>query len=226
VLRRLGVPSGKVFFEPNGIDRRPWEAGTSGDRTGILRTRRELAGDGDGFLLGIFTRFYPYKRVDRGIVLLERFRREGVRVRLVVGGGGGPLESPLRSLVDALGLAPSVTWMGAIPFDRMPEYYRACDAVLVLNDCANTGNQVLECIHLGIPLVAIDDGVNSLLFRDCPRALFVAPADLDRLVWADIERVIGNRDSSCRSPYLRSWDTRMRLEIEWIEQISRGRGRT
>jgi glycosyltransferase involved in cell wall biosynthesis len=166
VATMLGIKAKRLFFATNGLDQRLTVAK---DGVAVGELRQPLNTSGGVRVAGVFTRFYPYKRVDRALRLLKRFRDEGVSLHLFVG-GSGPLEGALRELAQALGVAECVTWLGAVPYDKMAEHYLVCDVVLHLNDYANINNQVLESIALGVPLVAIDEGANARLFGAGQRA--------------------------------------------------------
>jgi hypothetical protein len=88
----------------------------------------------------------------------------------------------------------------------------------VMNDYANTGNQILETMSLGLPMLAVDDGVNSGLFGDCPHALFVAPQRLPEVDAETIRGLISSR-GAYRSKHLMGWPERMRKEIAWVERL-------
>jgi glycosyltransferase involved in cell wall biosynthesis len=214
-LQKAGVPREKTLFITNGLD--DGISGSDGDAEGIASLRNELIGDAD-YLLGIFNRAYPFKRIDRAIRLWAGYVAQGANIRFVVG-GGGPQWEALQQLAHELGIQERIRWEGKIPHKLMAQYYRACDAVFVVNDYANTGNQVMECLYLGVPLIATDDGNNSSLFRTCPYALFF-PFASPPLDWADVLAKI-DRKGHYQSSSIQTWASRMAKEIEWIEERTR-----
>lgn len=216
IAKKMGIEEGRLFFRPNGLDGRLWEKGRGTNAGQGLRGR--INRSSSTYVAGLFTRFYPYKRVDRSIALLERLLQKGVSLHMAIG-GIGPLEKALKAYARERGVSGNITWCGAIPFGLMHDYYRACDVVLHLNDYANTNNQVLESIHLGVPIVALDDGYNSKMFGDCPYALFLGRERLGSLAWEEVERLIGQRHEPYSSPHITPWNERMREEIEWIEGL-------
>jgi glycosyltransferase involved in cell wall biosynthesis len=105
-------------------------------------------------------------------VLLEAMRRG--HGSLVIA-GEGPLESTLRSIVSANGLAGRVHFAGRVPDADLPALYRACD-VFVLPSIAKTeafGVVQIEAMAAGRPVVSTNlptgvpwvnqDGVSGLV---------------------------------------------------------------
>jgi glycosyltransferase involved in cell wall biosynthesis len=209
----MGIGRERLFFRPNGIDERLVQVKGKGERGGA-------AGPGANAcrVAGLFTRFYPYKRVDRSLGFIARMNGQGAWLHLMVA-GSGPLEGELRAIAEREGLSGRVTWLGSVPYAAMAGHYNECDLILHLNDYANINNQLLEAIYLGVPVIALDDGYNSALFGDCPFVLFVKPERLDEVMWSDVERLMGRRGAAYSSPHIKPWSERMKEEIEWIEKI-------
>lgn len=96
-------------------------------------------------------------------------RRPGTTLKIA---GFGPEEAALRAQVAALGLETCVTFLGAVPQDRLPDLYRRA-AVLVAPFVRDaSGNQeglpvvLMEAIGCGCPVVVGDvPGLEDLLGR-------------------------------------------------------------
>ncbi len=217
ILKVLGVPDDKIFFHVNGIDDRIFNY--EKNYQNIISFRKEVNSFDRKYIFGIFNRFYPFKRIDRAIYIVKNLIDQGLDIQLIIGGSGGPLESDLKELVKNLKLNNYISFIGKIPFDKMTDAYNGCDVVLITNDYANTGNQVFETIYLGIPLIAVDDGNNSKLYGDCPYATFKTYNDIIDIKKEEVERLLNSKIEQYNSSNLIDWKSRMKREINWIENI-------
>lgn len=176
--RRLGAR------EP--LERIAWGAdvdafAVSAESAGELRGRLGIAGD--ELLLLAVGRLIPVKGFD---VLLDAHaaavsRDRRLRLAIV---GDGPERAALVDRVSSLGVASSVTLVGAVPHDEIPAYLAAADAVAVPSVRHGSyvdglPNVALEAMAAGKPLIAtrvgglpelVDDGRNGVLVdeRDPP----------------------------------------------------------
>lgn len=108
--------------------------------------------------------------------------------------GDGPLRSTLQTQATALGLNSRVNFLGAIPYNKLPQYYASADLVAAPSiiaadgDCEGLPTVVLEAMASGTPLVTtavggiphvIENGVTGRLVaeRDAT-ALAMALAEL------------------------------------------------
>lgn len=80
----------------------------------------------------------------------------GVHLHLV---GDGPLRSELAGRAEALGLTMRVTFHGAIPHDRLPDYYRAADLLVVSSRYESQGMVALEAAACGCPVMGTAVGL-------------------------------------------------------------------
>jgi glycosyltransferase involved in cell wall biosynthesis len=219
ILARLGVPDNRVFFQPNGLDPQMLEKQpVNHEDDGYDELYRRMNPENRRYLAGIFNRYYPFKRIDRALILIRRLVDQGMDIQLAIASGGGPLEEKLRSLANNLDIDSHVSWLGRVPFEQMSRVYNSCDVVFLLNDYANSGNQLYEAITTPKPLVATDDDNNSRLFHDCPYALFFKPDHFFDINADTIEKLIRTENLEYRSDFLVSWERRMEREINWIEK--------
>lgn len=158
VLKKIGFEDKKVLFLLNGLDDRMIK---KSNIENIEKIKIELNLKDKDLVLGIFNRFYPFKRVDRAVYLLEELKKEINNPYLLIGGMGGPMERSIKNYVEKKGLKENVKFLGQIKYDDMKDYYDCCDILLILNDYANTGNQIIESAYLGKQTIAVDDGNNS-----------------------------------------------------------------
>jgi glycosyltransferase involved in cell wall biosynthesis len=88
--------------------------------------------------------------------------------------GTGPYEGELRELVDNLGLADRVKFLGYVPNEELPRHYRRSDIFVLPSATESFGLVFAEAMSCGLPIVAsnvggipetVRDGIDGLL---CP----------------------------------------------------------
>ena len=105
-------------------------------------------------------RISPNKRQDELIRLLAYYRRcidPGARLLLV----GGYRDQPqylqrCRALVSALELDRAVTFTGPVSQTQLAGYFKAASVYLSLSEHEGFGVPLLEAMHQGVPVVALD----------------------------------------------------------------------
>jgi len=215
VLEKLGVKN--YLFLLNGLDEEIQKE-VEYEKINELKQRYNLNGY---FVLGIFNRFYPFKRIDRAIFLLKQSLDNKINAKLIIAGMSGPMEESLREYVRELGVYDRIVWLGKIKYKEMRYYYRLCDIVLIVNDYANTGNQILETSYLGIPTIATDDG-NNRKYLNFSNIYYVNPSEFSKQAIKGALYFYKNKTASKSNNAkndLKSWKERMQLEIKEIERI-------
>jgi glycosyltransferase involved in cell wall biosynthesis len=88
--------------------------------------------------------------------------------------GTGPYEPELRQMVDQMGLADRVHFLGFVPNEELPDHYRASDIFVLPSETESFGLVFAEAMSCGLPIAAsnvggipetVRDGVDGLL---CP----------------------------------------------------------
>jgi glycosyltransferase involved in cell wall biosynthesis len=88
--------------------------------------------------------------------------------------GTGPYEDELREMVAALGLRDRVTFLGFVPNEELPGYYRHSDIFVLPSETESFGLVFAEAMSCGLPIAAsnvggipetVRDGIDGLL---CP----------------------------------------------------------
>jgi len=87
--------------------------------------------------------------------------------------GDGPQRENLQMLVDAYGLRKRVTFVGHVPYDKIPEQYAESDIFVHPGLWPEPfGRTVLEAMQAGLPVVCTDIGGPSEIVREtdlqCP----------------------------------------------------------
>jgi len=128
---------------PIGVDTERFRP-AGADERGQARARLELPAESP---LALFAGRLVEKK---GVAIALEVARRLPAVRLLVLGDG-----PLRGLVEQ---APgNVAWRRAVPADRMPECYRAVDALLLPSHGEGLPLVVQEAMASGLPVVIADD---------------------------------------------------------------------
>ncbi|MEU1016524.1 glycosyltransferase family 4 protein [Streptomyces sp. NPDC005898] len=143
---------------PPGVDEKTFHPGSGGD---VVRARLGLS---DRPVVVCVSRLVPRKGQDTLILAMPRIlAAEPEAVLLVV--GGGPYESDLRKLAAETGVADSVRFTGAVPWEELPAHYGAGDVFAMPCrtrrgglDVEGLGIVYLEASATGLPVVAGDSG--------------------------------------------------------------------
>ena len=102
--------------------------------------------------------------------------------------GDGPERDRLERLAATLGIEDSVTFLGAVPYEELPEHYQRAAVVVLPSLHENFGRVILEAFAYGTPVVStdaegpvelIDDGETGLLVpKEDSQALAAAVEDV------------------------------------------------
>jgi glycosyltransferase involved in cell wall biosynthesis len=117
-------------------------------------------------LAGIHTRLLfvgrisPNKRQDELIRMLAYYRR-CIDPEAVLTLVGSHQDQPqyyvrLKALAETLGLAGAVRFAGGVSLEQLVGYYKAASCFVSLSEHEGFGIPLLEAMHLGVPVVALD----------------------------------------------------------------------
>ena len=159
---KLGASPDRCHYIPNGVDLNAFRP-ADGLRSG--RPIRRLLAVGN---------LKPEKGFDLLLEAIKILKSEYPDLRLSIV-GNGPEESRLRAKCSQLGIQDRVTFLGAIPHDEMPEYYRKADVFCLSSVREGCPNVIMEALATGIPVAAtkvggvpelVRDGLNGFLAKD------------------------------------------------------------
>lgn len=98
-----------------------------------------------------------YKGQERVIQIIEPLRRRGHDVVYLIGGSGGD-SVRLKALARDSGVAEWVRFLGEIPYDMLPDLYRAADLYLMPSSGEGFGIVFLEAMACGLPALGLAAG--------------------------------------------------------------------
>ncbi|MFH8406118.1 glycosyltransferase family 4 protein [Streptomyces sp. NPDC018019] len=143
---------------PPGVDEKTFHPGSGGD---AVRARLGLT---DRPVVVCVSRLVPRKGQDTLIEAMPRVLAEVPDAVLLVV-GGGPYEKQLHALAEEKGVADSVRFTGAVPWEELPAHYGAGDVFAMPCrtrrgglDVEGLGIVYLEASATGLPVVAGDSG--------------------------------------------------------------------
>jgi glycosyltransferase involved in cell wall biosynthesis len=189
-LVEFGIESGKVRVVERGVDTSLFHPG---DRD---EARRKLGLKAFSPVLVWVGRMVPVKGLDVLLAACGVLRRQGLDFHLCLI-GDGPLRGALARQADAEGIADAVRFIGAVPPDDLPDWYRAANVVVLPSRSEGVPNVLREAIACGIPYVASRvGGIPDLSSARCNR--LVPPEDSRAL--ADALAASFNADANKRNP--------------------------
>jgi phosphatidylinositol alpha-1,6-mannosyltransferase len=151
LVERWGLGDPKVHVVHPGVDVARFHPGIDGDD---LRAR--YARQGDVVFLSV-GRLQRRKGHDTVLAALARLRQSVPQVRYVIV-GDGPERAALEQLARDAGVADITHFVGVVPEDELPRWYRACDVFVLPNrtegvDFEGFGIVFLEAAAAGLPVV-------------------------------------------------------------------------
>jgi glycosyltransferase involved in cell wall biosynthesis len=169
-----GTRPDRVQVIYNALDTDRYEPGLS-----RVEARDHLGWPRDGRYLVTAARLTAWKGVDHLIDALARVPG----ITLVVA-GDGPQYAALRARAADQGLADRVSFLGAVPHDRIALYLRAADYLVLYSGYEGLSHTILEALYAGTPVIASARGGNPEIVRDGENGLLVKHPDQEALIEA------------------------------------------
>jgi glycosyltransferase involved in cell wall biosynthesis len=143
---RLGAEPDRVRVVHNGVD------STAFHPRGRAEARARLA-PGPAPVLLCVARLVPVKGLEVLVEAGARLARGGARFRCFII-GDGPLRPRLQEQINGAGLGESITLLGSMPHDRLPDWFRAADVFVLPSYSEGLPCVLLEALACGTPFVA------------------------------------------------------------------------
>jgi glycosyltransferase involved in cell wall biosynthesis len=150
-VAKLGAAADRVHLVYNGVDADRFRPG---DR---LEARRRLGLDAERPMLLYVGNLLPVKGPDVLIKAAAILAARGVEFDLHVV-GKGPMRPALEASVSEYGIGERVRFHGNISHDRLPDWFRAADMLVLPSRSEGVPNVLLEAMACGTPFVASDVG--------------------------------------------------------------------
>jgi glycosyltransferase involved in cell wall biosynthesis len=213
-LRELGVTS-DIEVVPNGIDTERFTP--EGPESDCISS--------DGPVVLFVGRFVNGKRPRRAVKAFAKVLDEYPEAEMHMC-GDGPLREELESLVRELGIESAVTFLGYIPYDKMPAVYRCADVFLLPSRTEGVPRTVLEAMASGVPVVVSDLEQMSDIIGGSGRV--VSPPEPEEFSQALCETLAShdtqtNGDSSLEGPLgdQYSWSNTVRSTTQALRKLTR-----
>lgn len=147
--------------------------------------------------VGALDRAHYFKGVNILIQAIKKISdRDDFKLLII---GDGSLKDSYQSLVDSLGLARKVTFVGHIPDNILPKFYNVADIFVLpsIDKSEAFGIVSLEAMASGVPVIASDlPGVRSVVDKR-KTGLLVKPGSVDNL--ADMIEFLIKNPKICKS---------------------------
>ena len=212
----LGVPSQRVKTIRQGINPRVFFPGDK------AAARTKLNSVDDSEILVWVGRMVPVKNLDLLIDALKLLVRDRPNLRLHLIGDGAS-RGPLQARVEAEGLSQTVRFEGAVAHDRLPDWYRAADAVVLSSHSEGLPNVLRESLACGTPFVATNVGDISEIARP-EFSRLVDSGDAKAFASAIVEVLKPSYRQSAAQYQPRNWNDCAREYSDLLEQLVSERG--
>lgn len=138
----------------------------------VDRVRKELVRNENEVLLTFVGSFAVYQGVDLLLDAIVLVVRQDPLARFIIIGGTGKEIEEGRNKLQEEGVAASVTFLGKIAPDRLPDYLAASDILLSPRiSGVNTPLKLLDYLKTGRPVVATDVVANRLILDETTSVL-------------------------------------------------------
>lgn len=212
----LGVPDERVRTIRQGINPDVFNAGDKA----AARAKIGLAADHE--VLVWVGRMVPVKNLDLlidAVKLLVR-DRPAVRLHLI---GDGESRAAVQARVNTEGLAHAVRFEGSVAHDRLPDWYRAADAVVLTSHSEGLPNVLREALACGTPFVATNVGdIKEIAEPGFSR--LIESGDAEAFADAIVEVLQPSYRASAARYQPRNWNDCAKDYSDLLEQLVNARG--
>jgi L-malate glycosyltransferase len=148
--------------------------------------------DPNHFNIICVSRVTPRKGIRFLVQAFKILEARYAHIRMIIAGDGNEKKS-LEQLVRGLGLEDKIVFLGAVPHEKVVEYYQKSNVFVLPSLNEGMSNTMLEALACGLPMVATDTGGTKELITDRKNGLIVKMQDPDDLA-EKIEQIILDRE--------------------------------
>lgn len=178
LARAFGVEPRRIALVPDGADVGHFRPPSPEDAPARAALRRRLGLPEDRPLVAYLGLLAPYQGTDLLLQAVRRFLEGGGRAHFLI--MGFPHVDRYRAQAETLGLASSVTFTGAIPYEEAPHYLHLADLAVAPKISATEGSgKLLAYMAAGLPVVAFDTSVHREVLGDL--GLYAPAGDAEAL---------------------------------------------
>ncbi len=173
LIRHEGLPAGKVWMIPNGVDLEKFRPQPPNDRL-----REQLALPFGVPLVGIVAALRPEKNHTLALHAIHRVRKGGIPVHLLLV-GDGPERQAIERLARQLGIDQCVHLLGTR--SDVPQLLPLLDVVLLTSHMEANPVSLLEAMACGRPVLATKVGSVPETVLEGVTGHLVPPGDVDAI---------------------------------------------
>jgi len=221
ILRALKINMEKVKFWVNGVDKTLFDP--TFDKN---KFKQSLSMGKDTKILLAVSRLVKWKRVDRIIKAMPVVVRDYPDVKLLIIGDGSERKN-LENLAKELKVESFVKFLGALPHNKLKNYYNLADLFISMYDISNVGNPLLEAMSCGKCIITLDVGDTSKFIQDGENGILLKMNQLDilpniivELLKNDKKRIeLGENAKKFADENLWTWEERINAEISAVSNL-------
>lgn len=221
VAKILRISKSKFRMWLNGVDKEVLP-----NREDSIALRSRLGFSQDHFVLMCLSRLAGWKRQDRVVRAMPLILKEVPNARLVIVGDGSKRQE-LEEMAQELNLETHVQFTGMIEHNKVRDMMGITDVFLQTNDLSCLGNTLLEAMVCGRALVTWDVGGTRDVIVDDENGCLMPDAEPETIAETvtalakDPKRLkrLGEGARRYAKEHLQSWDERLNMEIDLVEQV-------
>jgi glycosyltransferase involved in cell wall biosynthesis len=210
-LTALGYPPERIIYVPNGVDRERFTEDALESSEAFEALRQSLGLDGKRVVLYIGSMSLANHAVDLLLEAFAQVRAHDPHIVLLLVGGGEDLPT-LQAQARALDLDAAVRFVGRVPPEQAPRYYRLAEVSIdpVYDEAAAAGRfplKIVESWAAGVPVITGDVGERVALLAK-GGGLLIPAGDVAALAAAILQLVSDTTARAVQAANARKLSTR------------------
>lgn len=209
VLLKLGVPNKKISVLRNGVDLKKF---SPSDDRGALRAKLSINRK-TILSVGNLVELKGHHLIIQAMSKLPEFD-------LLIAGEGQE-QTNLETLISSLGLQERVHMLGSISQEKLKEYYRSADVLVLASSREGLANVLLESIACGTPVVATKVGGTPEVITSPDAGLLIEERSSEAIIQGifSIINQYPDREKTRNHAEKLSWDATTEGQISLFKQV-------